>query len=550
MSNGEESESFFIRHIPCPRCGSRDNNSLFTDGHEHCFGCGYHTPGDGKTSHSSRQGRKVAGLIEGEVRSLIARGITEATCAHFGYMKGKYNGLPVQIAPYYDADGKLVAQKLRFADKSFKWLGTPKGAMPFGATKFPRTGKKIVVTEGEIDALSMSQVQGNKWPVVSISCGAGKQVKKYFAQRMTYFSGFEEVVLMFDQDEPGREATRLAAEVLGERARIAELPLKDANEMLKAGKTEELLNAMWRAHPHRPEGIVDLSSLKEEVKRKPEYGLSYPWESLTKLLFGMRLGEIIAWGAGTGIGKTDLFAQIITHLVREHGQHVGVFSLEQNPKETAKRIAGKVAGKTFHIPDSDWTEDELDNAWEELTSSGKVFLYDSFGNNDWEVIKEKIEYLANAEGVKWFFLDHLTALAAYQDDERKALERIMSDMSTLVTRLGITVCLISHLATPEGRPHEEGGRVMIRHFKGSRAIGFWCHYMLGLERNQQDENEVRRCTTTVRVLKDRYTGRATGECFFIRYDRDTGMLNEVSADDIELDDDEDESPFEVTTEEE
>jgi twinkle protein len=56
-------------------------------------------------------------------------------------------------------------------------------------------------------------------------------------------------------------------------------------------------------------------------------------------------------------------------------------------------------------------------------------------------------------------------------------------------RSNVMLTFVSHLATPEGKPHEEGGRVMIRHFKGSRAIGFWCHFMFGLERNQQDQDD-------------------------------------------------------------
>jgi twinkle protein len=131
--------------------------------------------------------------------------------------------------------------------------------------------------------------------------------------------------------------------------------------------------------------------------------------------------------------------------------------------------------------------------------------------------------------VQYVFLDHLTALAAAEEDERVALERIMADMGSLVKRLDIALILVSHLATPEHGSHEEGARVTIRQFKGSRAIGFWCHFMFGLERDQQSEDDSTRTTTTFRVLKDRYTGRATGATFALGYDRDTGMLFEKSA---------------------
>lgn len=528
------SESQFVRHLPCEKCSSSDANSLFDDGHTYCFACGHYDHGDGQSRDTpTPKGARVAELMTGEECSvgLASRKITAETCRTFNYRKGTLGERAVQIAPYYDADGQMVAQKLRFQDKTFRVVGDLTDALPFGAQCWQKTGKKIVVTEGEIDALSMSQVQGNKWPVVSIGCGAGPQVRKYFAKHKEYFSGFSEVILMFDMDEPGRAAAKIAAEVLGERARIAELPhpFKDANEMLLEGKVEQLIDSMWRAKEYRPEGILDMAELKEAVMASPGWGLSWPFKRLTDLTFGIRTGEIYALGAGTGIGKTDFFTQTIKHLVVEHGVPVGVFALEQSPVETATRIAGKLAKKTFHIPDSGWTQEDKEAAWDTLHGCGKIFLYDSFGQNDWQIVRDKIEYLHHAHGVRYFFLDHLTALAAWQDDERKELEVIMSEMGSLVKRLDCTIFMISHLATPDGRPHEEGGRVTIRHFKGSRAIGFWCHYMFGMERDQQNENEAVRKTTTFRVLKDRYTGRATGEVFYFGYDQETGMLFETVA---------------------
>jgi len=515
-------DSTFVRHLPCPECGSSDANSLFSDGHTYCFSCGAHGSGEG--ADNPRPRTRMAQMIEGDVQQLVSRKITQETCDKFNYRVGKYKGKTVQIAPYYDAEGQMVAQKLRFADKTFMVAGEMAEALPFGAQCWQKTGKQVVVTEGEIDAMSMSQVQGNKWPVVSIGCGAGPQIRKYFAKHQAYFAGFEKVVLMFDMDEKGREAAKVAAEVIGSRARIAELTegFKDASDVLVAGKADILVDAMWRAKEHRPEGIVDMADLKEKVKERPQWGLSWHFDWLTNLTYGIRLGEIYALGAGTGIGKTDFFAQLIKHLVMEHKRAVGVFSLEQAPSETAVRIAGKVSGKTFHIPDSGWTDTDLDNAWDQLMSAGRVFLYDSFGNNDWQIIKEKIEYLAHAEGVQFFFLDHLTALAAWQEDERKELEVLMSEMGELVKKLNVSVFFVSHLATPEGRPHEEGGRVMIRHFKGSRSIGQWSHYMFGLERDQSEPGS----PTVLRCLKDRYTGRGTGQTVLISYDPETGLLHE------------------------
>lgn len=528
MIEQSDDSSEFVRHIACPSCGSSDANSLYTDGHEHCFSCGYHKKADGETPEHTPTPSRNPDLIDGECLPLNKRGISQETCQKLGYMKGEYKGRVVHIAPYYDNEGKLVAQKLRYQDKQFRWLGDPSEALPFGAHAFQKSGKKIVVTEGEIDCLSVSQMQGNKWPVVSIGCGAGPQVRKYMAQQRDYFLGFEEVILMFDTDEKGRQAAKEAAKVLGAKCKIAELPApyKDANEMLVEGKGGGIIDAMWRALPYRPEGLVEFSTQLSEVKKTPILGLSLPFPTLSKITFGLRRGELWAFGAGTGIGKTTLFVQIIHHLQKVHKVNVAGFFLEQQVAETARRIAGVEAEKTFHVPESGWVEDDIDQAFARMEGAGKLFLYDSFGNNTWDSIKEKIEYLHHSENVNYFFVDHLTALATWQTDERQALDLIMSEMGSLVQRLNITIVLISHLSTPEGKPHEEGGRVMIRNFRGSRSIGYWCHGMFGLERNQQADDPIARSITTLRVLKDRFTGQATGETITLKYNRSTGLLYE------------------------
>jgi twinkle protein len=102
----------------------------------------------------------------------------------------------------------------------------------------------------------------------------------------------------------------------------------------------------------------------------------------------------------------------------------------------------------------------------------------------------------------------------------------MKEMAALANELQIIILFVSHLTTPEGKPHEEGGRVTIRHFKGSRAIGFWSYFMFGMERDQQADEESQRHSTVFRVLKDRYTGQSTGKTFVLEYDSDTGLLTE------------------------
>lgn len=522
------SESRLIAKEPCPSCGSRDNLARYDDGHAYCFGmgCGYYEPPDGEPRRMSKS--EEASSFEpviGEYKALTKRGISEETCRKFGYQIGNDHGTTVQIANYYNDQRELIAQKLRTKDKDFYVKGKMKSKPLFGQHLW-NGGRKIIVTEGEIDALSVSQIQGNKYPVVSIPNGAAG-AKAALAENIEYLSNFEEIILMFDNDQPGQDAAMDAASILpANKVKIAKLPMKDANECLLKGETKAVINAIWNAESYKPDGLVTFADVEEEAKKPVTMGIPWFLPTLTEATYGRRLGELYFLGAGTGIGKTDVCMQSAVHDAVELDMKVGIFYLEQGVVETAQRMAGKVMKRSFHVPDAGWTPEELAEGLSNDRLRSNVTMYDSFGVTDWDSIKQKILYLA-AGGTKMFYIDHLTALATGHDgNEREILEEITAEMAKMCKAHGIIMLVVSHLATPDGTPHEEGGRVMIRHFKGSRAIGFWAHFMFGLERDQHNENHEIATTTTFRILKDRYTGRSTGKVFYLGYDPDTSLQYE------------------------
>lgn len=517
---------------PCPSCGSRDNLARYAKGDAYCFtpGCGhYEPPTDGTAREPPPRDTSGIDWLKGEYRALGRRGLTEETCRKFDYAVADTGNGPVQVATYW-RDGLRVAQKVRTPDKRFWAVGDMRSTDLYGQHLWPATGRRVVVTEGEIDALSVAQAFGLTWPVVSVPNGAGS-AEAAFRKALPWLEGYTEVVIWFDNDDVGRQAAEKVARLLKPgRAKLAfaPAPYKDASDMLMAGDVRGLCRVVYDATTWRPEGIVTVADVRERVLVPTAKGDPWPWPGLTEATFGRREGEVYALGAGTGVGKTDFLTQTIAHDVVTLGRTCGVLYLEQLPVETVRRIAGKLVSKRLHVPDGSWTEDELRDAVAQLEATNRLHLFDAFGATSWDVVGATIRYMAAGLGCEHIFLDHLTALAAAEEDERKALERIMAELAGLAQEHRIKLHFVSHLATPEGKPHEEGGRVMIRHFKGSRAIGFWSHFMFGLERNQQADDPEERAVTTLRCLKDRFTGNANGLTWTMRYDPATGLLNEVN----------------------
>lgn len=536
-----KSESVFVRHEPCPRCGSRDNLARYSDGSGWCFGCNTYDKGDGVDMEEiDREPDPELGLLSGEIPAggLKKRGITEETMRRYSYLTGRdFSGKSVQIAQYRDEAGQIVAQKLRYADKSgFPWRGNAKAAVLFGQHLQAR-GKHLCVTEGEIDAMSLSQAMGNSWPVISVKNGASG-AKRDLVKHLDFLRGFERVTLVLDNDEAGREAAEEAARAIAPvvNVHVCHLPLKDANDMLVAGREEELVRAVWDAPKYRPKGVLGMPELLARLSEAPCDGHPWPYPTLTRLTYGRRPGEIVALGAGVGVGKTEFLSMAIMSDVCGLRLPTAVLSSEQTPSEVIRATAGKLAGKRFHIPDGSWTQEELEEAAKEMAKGAPLFVYDRAEAFHWEALKDTIRYLAAAEGIKSLYLDNLTAVVASEDDERRSLDRLMKEIAGLAMEYGLLVQLVSHLSTPDGTPHEEGGRVLEKQFTGSRAIARWAHFMIGLERNKQAEDPAERNTMTVRVLKDRYTGRATGETFRLMYEDKTGRLVEPEMMQLDLED--------------
>lgn len=505
----------FSHHSSCPKCGGGDCLAVYTNGHESCFGmgCNYYKWADSDTPPiTSHRKPKMAGdlILDGEVQALPKRGLTEETCAKWGYKVGKKNGKTVQIASHI-VDGQIVAQKLRFADKSFTVVGEGKKMRLYGQHLWRDGGLRVVITEGEIDALSVSQVQNHKWAVVSLPNGA-QAAKKSLQSNLEWLEKFDEVVLMFDNDEAGQLAIEDCVGLFTPgKLKIARLPLKDANEMLVANRGDEIIKAIWDAKVYRPEAVLSVEDAFEEAIKVPTMGIPWCWESLTELTFGIQSKTSYYIGAGVGIGKTNWAKELQSWLVNVHNQTVGVFMLEEPVGKTLKGIAGKFVGKAFHRPDLGYTQEEIKEAIDTLKD--KVYLYNhATSGTEWDDIKKAIRYMVVSLGVKHIFLDNLTVMVAHlpASEANDEVNKIAKEIKDLLQELDFTLYGFSHLNAPaKGASHEEGGRVLESQFTGSRGLMRFGNYMLGIERNKDPELPVaERNLGYIVLLKDREYGRA------------------------------------------
>lgn len=478
-------------HLPCPDCGSSDALARRQDGSSFCFSCERNTPSGGRMSTSDTR------LLE-DVRFASLRGITEETCRRYGYGLARVGDATVQVAPYHDQGGTLVAQKLRYPDKRFVVRGDMAEARLFGERAWPASGRMVVVTEGEIDAMSASQAQGD-WPAVSVPSGASSAASAV-RRSLDWLSGFDRVVLAFDEDEPGQRAALAAAAVLPPgKAYVAHLPRKDSNECLTAGLSTELKRAFWNARPWRPDGILDSEEAWTKAAAQDSVP-SYPWglPALDARTKGFRPGEVVVVTGGTGSGKTTLVQQTVVDLLAA-GVPVGLLSLEA----PIRRVVLDLCSVARAAPRQEEMTEENHAAWTAL--SERLHLYQHFGSTETGNVVARMRYMARALGCRVLVLDHLSIVVSgfeADSDERRSIDRLMTQVATLAQEVEAAILVVSHLRRPDKGAHEEGGRVTLADLRGSGSIAQLAHTVVAVERDQQSPDT----RAALRVLKCRHTG--------------------------------------------
>lgn len=492
---------------------------------------------DGTPAAYDERNEVVPGLIAHQhlrYADIPERGIKINTCRHFRYgfadqphpvTQAKER---VHVSQFADSSGKVEGQKLRFSDKEIRKRGKVDTQL-FGGDKLPPKGKRVFVTEGELDAMAVWQVLGGSWPVVSLPNGV-RNAADVIDANLDKLERFDEIVLCFDMDKPGQDAVRACRDIPEPgKVRITKLPRKDACDMLSAGEDRQLRDLLFKSPPYTPAGIVSGEDVWDLMMAEVEPGIALPWAGLEDKLKGLRPKQMILMAAGTSSGKSYFCKQLALHCVR-NGRRVGYVALEESVKQSAIGIHALNLG--FHI---DWFSStaslpkaELRKSYEEI--GGLLDFYDHWGSMEGDSLVNKIRWMAKS-GCRVIFLDHITiAISGLESsDERQTIDRMMTRLRSLVEETSCTLVVVSHLKRSKDGSHEEGSRIRVSDLRGSHSLGQIPDTILAIERNQQHEDELIRNQPLIRVLKNRDVG-LLGEAARFQYDTETHMMREIALD--------------------
>lgn len=550
-----------LKNTSCPKCSTTGNGkslSVYDDGN-YCHECGYSTrTGDSK-------------LYFGEIQSIEDRKLTKQALGKYNVQQKKITGHLGRaycydemcvIFPFYK-NGKIVKQKIRSLSDKKKCIqvGQTKEHILFGMQSYTPTKKvPVIVMEGEFDAVAVGQAMG--YPAVS--AGGSNEAPKTISENIEWLSGFAHVVLCFDSDEAGQAAIDNCLGLFEPgTVRVAHLPLKDANDMILAGREEELKRCIWNAEIIRPSTIVTANDIIDRVLKKPDQGVPWPFKTLNEFTYGMCESTMYTLVSAEAVGKTEFVKELIFGMINKKCP-VGLFSFEQRAESTYQRLIGSVLNKKLHLPDQQWwNEDVIRKEADKLTDL--LYCYDNVGQLSLSSVVNNIRYLVKCCGVKLIIIDNLTALSSSSLKDGKYISELnyiiqcAGQFSSLCNELKICIILVTHvnndtlsktmyigttkkeddkpslsineMQTAIDKPGTtwESGRVpsMTNIYCGG-ALRKLSDVVLVLSRNRVAEDDKEKRTTKVKILKNRIDSSKDGKTFDLVYNYSTGRLEEES----------------------
>lgn len=362
------------------------------------------------------------------------RGFTQETIKKF---KLGFNNGAITI-PYFK-DGQCLNIKFRgIVDKKyFREEGC--ASILFNLDNAKKYQDSIILAEGELDAIAYDQIG---FPcVVSVPNGA----EAFSDEWIDDLESFDQIYLSFDMDEPGRRGAEKIADKLGRyRCFNILLPLKDSNDCLKAGFTnQEIAVILSKAKPFQSNIIKGPEAFSEEIYNfhsgQFSKGTLTGWRSFDDLLGGLRFNELTILTGETASGKTTWATNLEFRLTKEN-HPVLIASFEMKPLTILKKMIQMETGYPFF----ELSKKDVGSSLKAI-SERPIYFIDVYGEIGIKELKDSIYYAKRRHSIEFVILDHLHFFLRYSgDQERQAIDQALRDIKSWAMDLDIHIILIVH----------------------------------------------------------------------------------------------------------
>lgn len=402
-------------------------------------------------------------LTEEIVTYFYRRRISEETLKEFEVSSDEHGNI---VFPFY-RDNVLTYVKFRKPKKHTKEDGPKEWQMAntepilFGMDKVAYN-KPLVITEGEIDALSIYEAGYHN--VVSVPSGCDNMA--FLDTCKKWLDKFSNFIIFGDNDEPGRRMVCNLVEELGkDRCLIPqEYPAfmwngkdynracKDANEILVLYGAETLLNCVNSCELAPIEGVLNLSDVAfVDPTTIPRIYSKIP--SLDNLIGGFAEGSLTIVSGRRGEGKSTFSGPVALNAIQQ-GENVCAYSGELSASQFLEWIMSQAVEEHYltvstdpntgkHFPVVPYDIQQRIRKW----LNNKFYLFDNTANHgkkETDAVLEAFKMCARRYGCKLFIVDNLLSLLrSTSDNENKAQADFTAELKAFAVKYNVAVIMVA-----------------------------------------------------------------------------------------------------------
>lgn len=402
------------------------------------------------------------------IEYLQGRGISEAVARKYEItVHGRRDD--VLVFPFYDEKGKMQYVKYRdtnyYKGKTYtgsdgkeqaspkEW--TEKNCKPilFGMKQCGTDRKRIIISEGQIDGLSIAEAGLEN----AVSVPGGMNNFRWIPYCWNWVCEFEEIVVFGDFERGRMTLLDEICKRFPNKIRYVQegdyRGCKDANEILMKHGREAVKTAVENAAEQPVKQVVELADVKRrDLKDIPKFKTGF--RQLDSYLGGYFFGgQLIILTGKRGQGKSTVANEFCVSALQQ-GKKIFAYSGELPDWQYKSWIDFQIAGPRNIVENAYQNGDVkrfITNSNQDLIENwyrGKFYLYDNNAVEDDELedLVTTIEHSVMQYGIDLVIVDNLmTALDVdMAADEYRCQSKFVKKLSRLAKRLDVVVILIAH----------------------------------------------------------------------------------------------------------
>ena len=402
------------------------------------------------------------------IEYMLSRGISEETTKRYG-ITTKPDSDNILIFPFYDEHDRLQFVKYRNTtykkgdNGSKEWCEADCKPILFGMNQCNFDNKTLIMTEGQIDSLSVSECGFEN----AVSVPTGKNGFTWVRYCWDFLGRFDTLIIFGDHE---RDEITLLDEMKKRFAGAVKYvrpedykDCKDANDILRKYGKKQIIACINNAVPVPVKMVIDMSEVEDIDPFKIEKVKTGIKQLDDKLHGGLPFGNVHIIGGKRGDGKSTFASQLIASALKQNYicfMYSGELLKGQARSWLDSQIAGPKNITINYEPDGETEKNwfvtksnrELIGNW----YKGRCYIYDgdSVTEDEREDLLKTVEDVIKQNGARVIVLDNLmTALdltLRETDDKYEKQSQFTKKLALLARRYDVCVLLVAHRRKSNG----------------------------------------------------------------------------------------------------